>query len=484
VKDLAALSEQSRERALTRYRLLAPHLEGERTLRSVAEEAGVSLRTAQRWVDRYRKSGLVALTRGERADDGGRRVVTPRLLEVIEGLALEKPPLPISSIYRQIKLFAASLGESVPSYSVVYRIVRKLPPSLLVLAHQGDKAYSESFDLVHRREATRPNAIWQADHSPLDILLLREDGSTASPWLTIVIDDYSRAIAGYYLAFDPPSTMRTALALRQGIWRKDDPRWPVCGIPEVLYTDNGSDFTSRHMEQVAVDLKMRLVFSLPGKPRGRGRIERFFRTVNEMFLCDLDGYKGRTRRKPSLTLAQFEDLFRAFLLDVYHRRSGSDDLPTPIKRWESGGFLPRMPQSLEQLDLLLVQEVQARKVRPDGIHFLGIRYLSTVLAAYVGELIMLRYDPRDMGEIRIFYKDKFLCRAVAADLAGEAVPLRAILQARNRRRKELRATLRDRQRAVDTLMEIKRGPGLEVPLADTPRQPVPTAARLKRYFNE
>jgi putative transposase len=78
-----------------------------------------------------------------------------------------------------------------------------------------------------------------------------------------------------------PSALHTSLALRQAIWRKEDPRWIVCGIPEVLYTDNGSDFTSHHLEQVGADLKIRLIFSLPGKPRGRGRIERFFSTVNE-----------------------------------------------------------------------------------------------------------------------------------------------------------------------------------------------------------
>ena len=168
--------------------------------------------------------------------------------------------------------------------------MRGLPADLLTLAHQGTKAYSEAFDLVHRREASGPNAIWQADHSPLDILLVRPDGEPAKPWLTIVLDDYSRAVAGYFLSFEPPSTLRTSLALRQGIWRKDDPRWNVCGIPDVLYTDHGSDFTSRHLEQVGADLKIRLVFSTAGKPRGRGRIERFFLTVNEMFLCELDGY--------------------------------------------------------------------------------------------------------------------------------------------------------------------------------------------------
>jgi putative transposase len=51
-------------------------------------------------------------------------------------------------------------------------------------------------------------------------------------------------------------------------------------IPEILYTDNGSDFTSRHLEQVSADLKVRLVFSTPGVPRGRGRVERFFSSIS------------------------------------------------------------------------------------------------------------------------------------------------------------------------------------------------------------
>jgi len=140
-----------------------------------------------------------------------------------------------------------------------------------------------------------------------------------------VIDDYSRAIAGYYLGFEPPSVLRTSLALRQGIWRKSDPRWPVCGIPNILYTDNGSDFTSRHMEQVAADLKIQLVFSTPGHPRGRGKIERFFRTLNDKFLCTLDGYLGKVRRRPSLTLEELDARFRAFLLEEYHARSNVVD---------------------------------------------------------------------------------------------------------------------------------------------------------------
>ena len=58
-------------------------------------------------------------------------------------------------------------------------------------AHQGAKAYAHGFELLHRREATRPNEIWQADHTQLDILVLDEAGAIVRPWLTVIIDDHS-----------------------------------------------------------------------------------------------------------------------------------------------------------------------------------------------------------------------------------------------------------------------------------------------------
>ena len=489
--ELARLSEDARRLAMERFRLLQPHLELNEPLTLVARAAGIPYRTAHRLVTAYRRFGLAALARKNRRDRGRRRAVSVKLKEAIEGLALQKPPLPIAALYRQVSRASKELGEKVPSYGTVFNIVRGLPADLVTLAHDGTKAYSDTFELVHRREASGPNAIWQADHTPLDILLVRPDGEAAKPWLSVVIDDYSRAVAGYFLSFEDPSALHTSLTLRQAIWRKEDARWIVCGIPDVLYTDNGSDFTSQHLEQVGADLKIRLVFSIPGKPRGRGRIERFFSTVNEMFLCELDGYVpgggAGVRGKPRLTLAEFDALFRSFLLDVYHRRECTETKTQPVERWEANGFLPRMPASLEQLDLLLIQVAKARQVRVDGIHFQSLRYISTTLAAYVGETVTLRYDPRDLGEIRVFHQDRFLCRAVCAELAGETVTLREILRARNRRRRDLRGVLRDRQAAVDTLLELKRGEPTERKddqTTGTDRPASKPKPALKRYRNE
>ncbi len=135
--------------------------------------------------------------------------------------------------------------------------------------------------------------MWQADHTLLDIVLVGADGKPTRPWLTVVMDDCSRAICGYTVFFGAPSTMHTALALRQAIWHKTDPRWPMCGIPEVLYVDHGSDFTSDHLARTTVDLHIRLIHSAVARPQGRGKVERFFGTVNTELLTTLPGHHPR-----------------------------------------------------------------------------------------------------------------------------------------------------------------------------------------------
>jgi putative transposase len=136
------------------------------------------------------------------------------------------------------------------------------------LAHQGPKAYAQQFDLLYRREAEAPNTIWQAAHGLLDLLVVREGRMPAKPWLTGILDHYSRAVAGYFLTFEAPSALHTSLALPQALWRKADPHWHVCGIPQILSTDCCSDFTSAHLDHVSADLPMRLTHSIPGQPAG------------------------------------------------------------------------------------------------------------------------------------------------------------------------------------------------------------------------
>ena len=244
---LSELTEWERAQAMERFLMLRPFLEEDVSLLQIGHQHQVSLRTLRRWIQRYHTEGLSGLIRKRRADRGERRRLTSDLQQLVEGLALQTPPLSVAVIHRKVCELAQQRDIKPPSYGLVYDIVRQLPPALTTLAREGPKAYNQRFDLLHRREAEAPNEIWQADHCLLDILLVRDGQATAKPWLTVVIDDYSRAVAGYFLTFDAPSALNTSLALRQAIWRKDEPRWHVSGIPQILYTDCGSDFKSQHI---------------------------------------------------------------------------------------------------------------------------------------------------------------------------------------------------------------------------------------------
>lgn len=316
-------------------------------------------------------------------------------------------------------------------------------------------------------------------------MLLDEAGKPVKPYLTVIEDDYSRAIAGYRLSFESATALTTALTLRTAIWRKEDPRWQVCGIPSVFYTDHGPDFTSKHMEQVAADLPMELIFSKVKVPRGHAKVERFFRTVNELLLQDLPGYapEGSTGVEAKLTLPAFEQRFRNWLLSNYHHRVHSEIKCAPASRWEKGGFVPRMPTTLSQLDLLLLTVRKTRRVQQDGIRFEGYRYIDTTLAGYVREDMLIRYDPADLAEIRVYYQDTFLCRAICQELSGQTVSLKEIEKARSERRKQVRAGLSSRIAVVEQFIAVHHEEAPPPQIEEKKPEPV-GRPKLKGYIKD
>src|SRR5690606_30265981 len=133
---------------------------------------------------------------------------------------------------------------------------------------------------------------------------------------------------------------------------------------------------------------------------GRGKSERFFRTLNTELLSALPGYlaPGMKTPKPSLDLPALDQAIGAFIAEYterIHREIGT----SPKTAWIADGWLPRMPESLDELDGLLLTVPKHRTVQRDGIHFQGQRYLSPTLAPFVGRPVTIRYDPRDVSEI-------------------------------------------------------------------------------------
>ncbi len=477
--SLSSLSDRQREQAMVRFAILQRHLEKNIPLARAARDGDVALRTARRWLKRYRAEGLVGLVRSARRDTG-RRKLSADLTALIEGLALRKPRSSVTALYREVTRIAAEREIAAPSYATIHAIVRRLDPALTTLAHEGVAAFRNRYELIHRHRAEAPNALWQADHTPLDILIVDESGKPARPWLTIVIDDYSRAITGYMTFLGAPSSLHTSLALRQAIWRKANPSWPVQGIPDVLYVDHGSDFTSNHLEQVAAALRIELIHSTVARPQGRGKVERFFRTINTELLPSLAGHliKGKAASAPALSLAELDAALMAFIVGTYNQRPHSQIEEAPHAAWLGKGWLPRLPDSLDDLDLLLITVAKPRMVQRDGIHFQGLRYIDTTLAAYVGESVTIRFDPRDVAEIRVFHQNRFLCRAVSPEYADRTVTLKDIETARKAYRRSLRSQIRERAgRVLDFL------PASEPARAEPPRGPA-KKSKLRTYVED
>lgn len=468
---LTELDQQQRAEVMRRWSVLRPVVQDGVPLTVAARDAGVPLRSAQRWLARYRSSGLPGLARAGRSDRGTRRLPED-LVRLVEGLALRRPRPSVASICRWVQPVAGEQGWPVPSYSTVHSIVTALDPQLLTLAHDGPAALRDRYELVYRRQSDRPNQLWQADHTELDLLVLDHDGRPARPWLTVVLDDCSRAVAGFTVFLGAPSALNLSLALRQAIWHKPEDDWPVHGLPDVLYADHGSDFTSDHLAQVTADLHIRLVHSTVARPQGRGKLERLFGTITTELLPDLPGHlvRGKPASPPRLTLPELDTAVRRWITGTYHQRPHSETGQPPHEAWLSDGWLPRTPDTLEQLDLLLVQVAAPRMVHRDGIRFQGLRYLDPTLAAYVGEAVTIRYDARDLGEIRVFHRDRFLCRAISPQHAGQALTLKDLQAARTAHRRALRSQLNERAASV----------GQYLPVAGAAPQPAPPPQRQRQ----
>lgn len=434
--------------AARRWQVLARHVEDGIPLTAVAAAEGIGLRTLQRWHGAYRRDGVAGLAPAAPPQRGRR--IQPELAALVEGLALSKPRMSIASIVRKAGVIAAEQGWPMVSYSTVRSIVVEVDPGMVTLAHDGPVAYRDNYELVWRHRAERPNATWQVDHTELDILILDGNGKPARPWLTVILDDHSRAVCGYMVFLGAPSALNTALALRHGIWPKNAPGWPMCGVPDRLYVDHGADFTSDHLSQTGKDLHFEIIYSTVARPQGRGKIERIFGSINTELLAELPGHltKGQRHPEPVLTLPELDTAIGAFIAEDYHQRTHPEINTSPQQAWLDTGWLPRLPDSIDDLNLLLLTVAKPRIVHRDGIRFQGLRYVSPLLAAYVKEPVVIRYDPRDISEIRVFHKGQHICKAIDPDHASATVSLKDIQAARTARRRELRAQINERVAVV------------------------------------
>ena len=170
-----------------------------------------------------------------------------------------------------------------------------------------------------RFEAARPNELWTGDalHGPVI--------AGRKAYLFCFIDDHSRAVMGARWAFHE-DVVRLAAALRPALASR--------GVPEAVYVDNGSAFVDAWLLRACAVLGIKLVHSRPGRPQGRGKIERFFRTVRDQFLVEITGESQDQRGgTPAADLAELNRLFAAWVAASYHRTVHSETGEAPLARW-------------------------------------------------------------------------------------------------------------------------------------------------------
>lgn len=163
---LTAYSEEQRQAGMIKYKIIAPYLINEKTLTVITKETGIAKRTLQYWIQDYKQFGLKGLIRKTRSD-AGKIHLEPEIVSSIEQLILKYKRNSLTSIHRMICEQCQKKGWQKPSYYQVYKVSQSMSPSLKKLAHDGQKAYDDQYDLIHRREAIYPNEIWQADHTLL-----------------------------------------------------------------------------------------------------------------------------------------------------------------------------------------------------------------------------------------------------------------------------------------------------------------------------
>lgn len=152
-----------------------------------------------------------------------------------------------------------------------------------------------------------------------------------------------------------------------------------------------------------------------------------------------------------MSLSELDAAVGKFLIEIYQKREHPETGQSPAARWLGQGWLPRMPESLDELNLLLLTVATPRKVQRDGIHLFGLRYFAITLTAYVAEEVTVRYDPRDLAEIRVYHRGEYVCRAVSAEIAAATISIKDLQAARNTRRRELREHLTARRTLADLL---------------------------------
>lgn len=401
------MDSKSEKIALFRYGLIAtlvleklPRGELTRRARELADHdydipfsdrRRVSVDTLIDWAVRYRTGGLDALARHARSDRGRSRIITPQVAQLIERLKRENPHRNGTTLLREMAL--SSEGGTAPlSESSLHRFLKSRGlTTRQLLTKTGHKKF----------EAEYANQIWQSDvmYGPY---VERPGGGKMQAFLCAVLDDASRLIPHAHFYADQGldsllDCLRHAMAAR--------------GIPVRLYVDNGKIYRSQQLARIGASIGILIVHTPPYQPQGRGKIERFFRTVREQFLASIDRQKVRT-------LEDLNSRFQVWLDSAYHRVNHSSLDTTPLQRWQRDiEQIRQLPPSTDFARLFFYR--LDRLVRRDSTILIHNRFFEAP-PHLAGRRVEVRFDPLDLNRMEIYFEGQ---------LAGAARPVDAVANA-------------------------------------------------------
>ena len=323
----------------------------------------VAAETMRHWIADYRRGGFEALYPKPRTDRGKPRRLPPEVAERLITLKTGNDALSVRAIIQKAR------EEGIDHYlasSTVHRL----------FSREGlfDKKPPDGED--RRRFAFKDaGELWMSDvmHGPK----VRHGRSRRKTYLTAFIDDATRVIP--FAAFAMSENVQAFLPVfKNALIRR--------GLPARLYVDNGSAYRSRHLSLVCAKLGVALIHARAFQPAGKGKIERFFRTLRAGWLRHLgDDVLDNLQTLNSSLWAWIEGEYH----NSPHR--GLDEGRTPLEQWALASAGVRYPDATMDLDDLFLFEAKRRVYKDRTVSLNGRVYEAD--AMLVGQNVILRYDP-------------------------------------------------------------------------------------------
>ena len=230
------------------------------------EDTMISAATIERWYYAYMDSGFDALLPKRRTDTGKSRKLDSDITEQINFLKTEYPRIPATLIHQKL-IENGTIKKGTVSLSTINRYVNRL---------NEEKGLFPQKDM-RRYEREHINEVWCGDSSVGPYITI--NGQKKRTYVIALIDDASRMIVGINIFFNDNfvnlmSVMKTAVIR--------------FGRPKKLNFDNGSTYKNKQIDLLAARIGSVINYNPPYTPVGKAKIERWFRTMKDHWMSQLD----------------------------------------------------------------------------------------------------------------------------------------------------------------------------------------------------